>query len=172
MIELTQADGFGELTEYKSFTTDTAPYEHARHKNLRDAGIVLTKEEMVKLDLEVLPQRLEECKRHLEDVKRDAQVLLDQFLMGKSLEFATVKDIKRCLQKLQEYHQEDTSATSKLPNLVDILRCAKEFKNPRELMTWLDKLNTYFKENSGGKFQLLKVKNGFEEFDFNNPSTD
>ena len=55
---------------------------------------MLSKAAMLNLDLEVLPQRLEECKKHLESVKKDLQALLDSFGSAIALEMASVKDLK------------------------------------------------------------------------------
>ena len=102
VTKLTKAEGFKDLCDLKSFTTEVEPIEHARHKTLRDAKIMLSKAAMLNLDLEVLPQRLEECKKHLESVKKDLQALLDSFGSAIALEMASVKDLKRCIFKLKE----------------------------------------------------------------------
>jgi hypothetical protein len=52
--------------------------------------------------LEVLPLRLEECKKHLESVTKNLKALLDSFGNGKALEMAQVKEIQRCIFKLKE----------------------------------------------------------------------
>jgi len=66
------------------------------------ANIILTKEEMLNLDLEVLPLRLTDCERHFNNVSKETEALLDQFELGFPAEIASIKDIKRCIYKVQE----------------------------------------------------------------------
>ena len=45
VTKLTKAEGFKELCGLKSFTSEIEPIEHARHKTLREANLMLSKEE-------------------------------------------------------------------------------------------------------------------------------
>ena len=54
---------------------------------------------------------------------------------------------------------------------MDILRCTKEFDNPRDFISYVVELIDILKKNQNAKFKLVKVKNGFEDFDPNNVTT-
>jgi len=57
---------------------------------------------------------------------------------------------------------------------MDIIRCSKEFENPRDLLSWVNELTDILKNNENDdnkKFRLIKLKNGFEDFDPENITT-